>query len=276
MHLPRLLAALVALGVALATSLPAHAGPAPDARPQGMPPAPPTGWTTDLGVGAIVNPERQGGDEYQVRPIPFFDVRYRDERGVKLFANVPQGIGGYVYRNGDRRSRTAVSLAIAPGFATRDDDIQGLPEIDIATEARLGFEFTRGAWMASAQLGADLGTGHEGAWVDLALQRQGRLGRRGFWSLGPTLRIADEDYADSQYGISAAEAVASGLPAHDAGSGAEQLSIGGVVSMPIGEKWRWTAAGRVGRILGDRGDSPVVDERTQGFLLFAVSRPVGR
>lgn len=237
-------------------------------------PGAPTGWSTELGIGAIVNPEFQGGKSYQFRPIPFFDVRYRDERGVRFFANVPQGLGGYLYRSGsDPRQRAAVSLAIAPGFATRDsNDIPGLAAVNIATEARLSFELDRGDWSARATVAADLGTGHEGAWIDLSLQRRGRLGSRGFWAFGPTLRIVDGDYANAQYGVSAAESLASGLPAWDAGSGAEQISLGGIVRMPISGKWSWTTVASIGHIVGNRADSPVVEQEIQGFMLFAVTR----
>lgn len=236
---------------------------------------PPPGWAADVGVGAIVNPEFAGSEDYQIRPIPYVDARYRDEKGTRLFASVPRGLGGYVYRSsGNPQRRTAVGLAIAPGFATRDDEIDGLDSIDIATEARAYLEFARGFWSASATFAADLGTGHEGAYVDLSLQGRGRIGRRGFWSLGPSLRIVDSDYAEAQYGVSVPESGRSGLAAHDAEQGIEQLSLGGVLSLPITEKWSWTTVASVGRLLGDRADSPIVEQKTQAFLLLAFTRPL--
>jgi len=239
--------------------------------------APATGWSLDLGVGAIVNPEFQGGDEYQVRPIPFFDARYSDARGELLFANVPQGIGGYLYRNTTAPGfSTRIGMAIGPGFATRDDEIPGLDDVDIATEARIFLQVNRGGWAGSARLAQDLGTGHEGAYLDLGIDRRGRLGNRGFWTLGPSIRIVDADYADSQYGVDARSAVAAALAPHDAGSGVEQVSLQGLVSVPMGKVWRFTSVVSVGRLVGDRGDSPIVQNKTQGFALMAVTRPVGR
>jgi outer membrane scaffolding protein for murein synthesis (MipA/OmpV family) len=235
--------------------------------------APPTGWSTELGVGAIVNPEYQGSGDYQIRPIPVVDVRWRDARGTRLFANVPRGVGGYLWRSsGDPLRRTAVGLAIAPGFATRDDEIDGLEEIDIATEARAYLEYGRGGWAADVTLAADLGTGHEGAYADVSLQRRGRIGSGGFWSLGPSLRIADADYNGAQYGVSPAESVRSGLAPFDADAGLEQVSLVGVVGLPVGERWRWTTVARLGRIVGDRADSPVVEQETQAFVLTALTR----
>lgn len=239
---------------------------------------PPTGWNTQLGVGLIANPEFQGSEDYQLIPIPYFDVRYRDQKGDLLFANVPQGIGGYVYR--DRKPggrRFDVGLAIAPGFAARDDDeIEGLDEIDIATEARLYLSGGGPRWNASLTLAQDIGSGHEGAWLDLTVARRGRLGRAGFWSFGPTLRFGDEDFSDAQYGISPADSLASGLPAYDAGDGLVSAGVQGLVSRPIGRsKWRWTGILAVNGLTGDRGDSPIVERRTQAFALMAVTRPFG-
>ena len=230
-------------------------------------PGPPQGWQRELGLGAIVNPERPGSDRYQFRPIPLLDFRYLDERGVRHFANVPQGLGTYLYR---RQSKLGVALA--PGFGTRDD-APGLEEIGIATEARLFWEQDRGPWRLSATAAADLGTGHEGAYLDLGLARRGRLGPRGFWSLGPSLRLVDAAYARAQYGISPGEAASSGLPAFDAGSGLEQVAMSAVLRKPLAGKWSWTAVARVAFLTGDRANSPLVDSPVQGFLLLGVTRP---
>lgn len=262
---PVLFRALLLIGLlALAGSLRAQQGPPP-------------GWTTQLGVGVIANPEFQGSEDYQLIPIPYVDVRYRDEKGDLLFANVPQGIGGWIHR--DRRAngrRFDVGLALAPGFATRDDEIPGLEEIDVSTEARLYLSGGTLAWNASLTLAQDLGTGHEGAWIDLAIARRGRLGRAGFWSFGPTLRFADDDFSAAQYGVSPAESLASGLPAHDAGQGLVSAGVQGLVSRPIGRsKWRWTGILSVNGLTGDRGDSPIVERRTQAFALMAVTRAFG-
>ena len=119
---PALAAVALALcGLLFATTATAEAAKA-------RPPAPPVGWQTQLGIGTIVNPEYVGSDEYQIIPIPYFDFRYLDERGTKFFANVPQGVGGYFYRQRDRQRgrRLDLGLSLAPGFNVRGDEIEGL------------------------------------------------------------------------------------------------------------------------------------------------------
>lgn len=229
-------------------------------------PGPPQGWLKEFGLGAIVNPERPGSDRYQFRPIPIFDFRYLDERGVRHFANVPQGLGTYLYRG-----QSKLGVALAPGFGTRDD-APGLKEIGIATEARLFWERDQGPWRLSATAAADLGTGHEGAYLDLGLARRGRLGPRGFWSLGPSLRLVDAAYARAQYGIRPEEAGPSGFAAFDAGSGLEQVAMSAVLRKPLAGKWSWTTVTRVAYLTGDRADSPLVDTPVQGFFLLGITR----
>ena len=227
----------------------------------------PQGWQREFGLGAILNPERPGGDSYQFRPSPLFGFRYLDERGVRHFANVPQGLGPYLYRG-----QSKLGVALAPGFGTRDA-APGLEEIGIATEARLFWEQDRGPWRMSATAAADLGTGHEGAYLDLSLARRGRLGPRGFWSLGPSLRLVDAAYARAQYGIRPGEAAPSGFPVFDAGSGLEQVAMSAVLRKPLAGQWSWTAVARVAYLTGDRADSPLVDSPAQGFLLLGITRP---
>lgn len=246
-----------------------------DSAAPGRPPGPPLGWTTQLGVGAIVNPEFVGADEYQVIPIPYVEFRYLDERGTLLFANVPQGIGGYFYRRRDEDGRALnLGLAVAPGFNVRGDEIEGLDEVDPAIEARLLLEARWQRWSFDATVAQDIGSGHEGAYLDLAVARRGSIGRRGgFYGFGPVLRFGDDDYKSALYSVGVDESVASGLPAYDAEASIERLGIQGIVSLPLGQgPWRWTTIAQISRLLDESAESPVVVEENQFFFLTAVTR----
>ena len=124
-------------------SVVAAAQQAPAGVPQAMPQ---TGWQTDLGVGLIVNPEYQGAEDYRVLPVPYFDVRYVDSRGTKLFFSVPQGFGGYLVRERlQNGNRIALSAAVAPGFQNRDpEDVDGIDTFGVGVEARVGAEYDIG------------------------------------------------------------------------------------------------------------------------------------
>ena len=234
------------------------------------------GWRTELGLGVIVNPESVGGADYRLLPLPYFDFRYLDDKGTRYFANIPQGIGGYLYRNRDLTSSRFFNIAasIAPGFNVRNDYIPGLKEVNVATEARLSVETGGREWTANATLAQDVGGGHEGMYLDLSAARRGRVGRTGgFYSLGPVLRLGDSNYKDSLFAVTPAESATSGLPQYTAGAGLERLGLQGLLSLPVGQsRWRWTGIARASRLIDNAADSPVVEEKTQLFVLMSITR----
>ena len=277
---------LCLIGAALLAPLPAaaqSAGQAPGTQAgaqagAGASPAQrqrmPTGWQVQAGAGVIVNPEFQGADSYQVLPIPFVDVSYRDAKGTKLFFNVPQGLGGYFVRHRDQDSGFQFNLGagVAPGFINRgENDIPGLDSLNIAIEGRLYAEANWRNFSLTLTSAQALGTGHEGFWSELGASYQTRVGMRGFFRVGPTLRFVDNVYADSFYSISLRESEASGLDSFEAGSGIESIGLQSVLSVPIKGRWRWTAVAGANQLLGDFADSPVVQDETQLFFLSAVT-----
>jgi len=250
--------------VAAASGVPTAGGPAR------------AGWRTELGIGAIANPKFVGSDEYNTRAIPYLDLRYLDDKGTRFFANVPQGVGGFFYRSANPRSGRFLNIgaAVAPGFNVRDDSIDGLDEVGVSTEARIYLQTGSRSWAATATLAQDVGSGHEGAYLDLGIAYRGRIGpRSGFFAVGPVLRYGDSTYTDAFFGISPEDAAQTDLPRYDTDAGFERLGLQGLVSVPISRsKWRFTAIARASRLLEDAADSPIVVDETQLFFLTAVTR----
>lgn len=253
-----------AAAVAAASGLPSAAG--------AMQP----GWRNQFGLGVIANPKFVGSDEYNTRLIPYVDLRYFDATGTRFFLNVPQGIGGYAWRSRDRAAGRFfnVGAAVAPGFNVRDDSIPGLDEVGIATEARVYLEAGGRSWAASATLAQDLGSGHEGAYLDLSVALRGRLkDPRGFYAVGPVLRFGDTTYKDSLFGITPEDSGNTGLPVYKAEAGVERLGLQGLVSLPLGSsKWRLTGILRASQLIDNAADSPIVVDETQLFFLTALTR----
>ncbi|WOJ94825.1 MipA/OmpV family protein [Congregibacter variabilis] len=253
-----------AAAVAATAGLPSAAG------------APKPGWRNQFGAGYIANPKFVGSDEYNTRVIPYIELRYFDESGTRFFANVPQGIGGYAYRKRERASGRFfnVGASLAPGFNVRDDSIDGLDEIGISTEARLLLETGGRRWAASAVFAQDVGSGHEGAYVDLNLSWRGRVGAgSGFYAVGPVLRFGDSTYKDAFFGVSPEDSIETGLPAYDADAGVERVGVQGLVSLPIKKsRWRFTAILRGSQLIDNAAASPIVVDETQFFFLSAVTR----
>jgi outer membrane protein len=235
------------------------------------------GWRNQWGLGVIANPKFVGSEDYNIQPIPYLDFRYMDQRGTKYFANVPQGLGGFFLRqrNPETGGFVNIGAAIAPGFTVRDDSIEGLEEIGLSTEARIYMETGGRRWVAAATIAKDIGSGHEGAYIDISAQRRGRLGDgTGFYAFGPVIRIGDNTYKEAFFSINAEESAATGLPEYNANEGVERLGLQGLISLPIGRsKWRFTSLLRVATLIGDASDSPIVEDDLQYFFLAALTRP---
>lgn len=273
-YLHRLAMAALAIAVLTAHSSWAAQDPGGTQQPAGKPAGPALGWSKEFGAAVIVNPSFQGSSSYDVQPVPYFDFRYRDELGVKYFANVPQGIGGYLYRHRNQDgSRSAMSLALAPGFANRDaDKIDGLDTFGPSAEARLGWEYSTGPWSVNASLSQALGSGHEGLYGQLSASWRQRVGRRGFLSVGPTMRFGNDRYMDAFYGVTAAEARRTGLSTFEAKAGLESAGVQGILSVPIIGKWRATTVMQLSVLTNDAADSTLTARESQAFLLTAITR----
>jgi len=257
--------------IIVATAKPVAAGEAP-----GTPMAPPqsAGWQTDLGVGMIFNPEFQGSDDYRMLPVPYFDVRYVDARGVRTFISVPQGVGQYLLRERlDNGSRFALSAALAPGFQNRDtDQFRGLETFGIGLEARLGAEYDTGPWSLQAGLAKAIIAGHEGMYGNISASYRFVLGRGTIAALGPSVRLGDDRYMAALYGVTPRESEASGINAFSASGGLESIGLQGFLSVPVSDKWRFTGVARFGRLLGDAGDSSLTIQPNQLFIVTALTR----
>lgn len=234
------------------------------------------GWRNQFGLGLIANPRFVGSEDYNQRLIPYFDFRYFDEKGAKYFANVPQGLGGYLYRGRNRQSGRFLNIgaSLAPGFNVRDDSIEGLDEVGLSAEARLLLEAGGRRWAASVTAAQDIGSGHEGAYLDLSLAYRGRVGQAGgFYAIGPVLRWGDSTYKDALFGVSPDAAVTTGLPRYRADGGVERAGVQGLLSLPVSSSaWRFTTVFRASQLLDNAADSPIVVDETQFFFIAAVTR----
>ncbi|MEM0954606.1 MAG: MipA/OmpV family protein [Pseudomonadota bacterium] len=239
--------------------------------------APQPGWRSQWGIGVIANPKFAGADNYNITPIPYLDFRYMDQKGTKYFANIPQGIGGFFYRQRNLQTGGFVNIgaSIAPGFTVRDDTFEQLDEVGISTEARIYAEAGGRNWVGAVTLAQDVGSGHEGAYIDLSLQQRGRLGdTTGFYAWGPVLRLGDDTYKEAFFNIPDDVAAEVGIDPYDADAGVERVGLQALISMPIGSsKWRVTSLARVASLIDDASDSPIVEEDIQYFFLAAFTRP---
>lgn len=74
---------------------------------------------------------------------------------------------------------------------------------------------------------------------------------------------ADDDYAESYFGISAAQAARSPLAEYDAEAGIKDVYLGFTSAVPIDDRWTARVNARYSRLVGDAADSPIVETEDQ-------------
>lgn len=246
------------------------------ASAQQAPPAPGERIVT-IGLGAQVYPRHPGADSLGIYPMPVFGLRRAgeplpieaadDSWGFGLLGrDAPVNIGPAV-RLLDRRKAEHVGAPVDE--VGRTVEVGAFAETYLTPAFRLRAEGRKG-----------LG-GHDGWMGDLAADLLARGGETWVFSVGPRLRIADRNYMNAYYGVTAAEAARTGLPAYRAGGGIH--AVGAMTGLRYQLSPAVGVHGYAGydRLVGDAAQSPVVrafgsrDQFSAGLGLsysFAIGR----
>jgi len=100
-----------------------------------------------------------------------------------------------------------------------------------------------------------------------------RFGGEGRFNLTPAIIMtatvgatwADDDFMDSYFGVTAAQAGRSGLTQFDAESGVKDVYVGLAGDVALDARWTLKLSGRYSRLVGDAADSPVIETENQFF-----------
>jgi MipA family protein len=76
---------------------------------------------------------------------------------------------------------------------------------------------------------------------------------------------ATDEYMTSFFGVSPAQASASGLPVFDPSAGFKDVYAGVTAAIDLDERWSLTLTGRYSHLIGDAADSPIVESESQFF-----------
>lgn len=228
------------------------------------------GWQVTLGAGALQGPSYEGDDATAVSILPNVQVKYGD----RFFASVQEGVGYNWINSGgvtagpigrikfSRQEDGDQSFAVSGGGT---DDLIGLGDVDTSIELGGFLRYRAGPLSAGAELRQAV-TGHDGLALDLNANVSGRIMAFGppvIWSLGPRAKIVDETYNGAYFGVTPAQALASGLPEYQAGGGLYSYGVGAFAFVPLDRSGNWSLVAFAGydRLTGDAGDAPLVQLR---------------
>ncbi|MGF7149214.1 outer membrane scaffolding protein for murein synthesis (MipA/OmpV family) [Sphingomonas zeicaulis] len=214
-----------------------------------------------VALGAGVVPDYDGASDVRAVPFALADVRWQglnfEIRGLRARVDLAPD------------ARLAIGPVIGPRMSRKNVDgpVGLLPEIDMAVEAggyvgyRIGGdELGQGSVQMELSLLHDISGTHDGlvatASASYAAIRQPDM----MLSLDVQTSWANSDYARTYFGITSADAAASGLAAFRPGSGFRDVGAGLTAGY-----WFDRHFGVIGRagatyLVGDLADSPITDE----------------
>ncbi len=217
-------------------------------------------WSINVGAGAMIRPDYEGSDDYEVRGLPILGLNYRDIvilRGPALMIDVVQLSG----------TGLADHLSFGPllefdsGREANDNPVlRNLDDIDEGALAGVFFGYELGPVELQLSVAQDATSRHEGLIAEIQAQYGVMLAQRLRAQLEISGSWSNDDYTQAYFGITRAQARASGLREYTARAGVKDAGASLSLHYLMSEHWR--LSGRFGyrRLLGDAADSPLVED----------------
>ena len=211
------------------------------------------GWRYRVAIGPQLVPTYPGSSSVVVRPFVEVD---RARPGKHFEFEAPDESLGFAFWRGG-------ALEIGPAFnfsaARKAGDVGvKVSDVDFTVEAGgfIQYHLTHHFRLrAEARHGVG---GHDGLISQISADYIARDGDKWLFSIGPRITIADDRYNRAYFGISALDAVSSGLPSYRAKGGVQ--SIGGTVGYlrKLSHHWGMETFASYTRLIGNSADSPLV------------------
>jgi outer membrane scaffolding protein for murein synthesis (MipA/OmpV family) len=217
-------------------------------------------WSISLGAGALYRPDYEGSDDYEVRAIPVLNISYRDFiilRGPALKIDVFQLTGSELSRDLSFGPLVKYDL----GREANDNPVlRDLAEVDGGLDAGFFAEYQLGPVSFGISAVQDTGDRHGGTLAQLQVDYGRPLGARLYAQFDASATWADDKYTRSYFGITPAEAQASGLRPFVASGGVKDVGTSVSLTYLLSRHWRVTGRLAYRSLLGDAADSPLVED----------------
>ncbi len=220
----------------------------------------PAGIAFELGLGAQSAPGYFGADTNVTGPTGSFALDRFTFGSLGTSGEDKLGLGF-----------TGSFRYIGPRRAEDYDELTGLTDIDAALEVGGGVTYTGPNFEVYAVARRGLG-GHEGyvgeIGGDLLFFPSDAVTLR----VGPRLLAGDADYANTYFGVTAAEAAASSFVAFEATGGAMSRGFELSADYALTPDWGLTGTLRYDELLNDAANSPITQSSDQVTVGLVVTR----
>lgn len=221
-------------------------------------------WMFSLGAGPGIVPDYEGSDEYKPVPILFARAQ-RDQIYVTLEANTLRAnllpepvfqIGPLVRYRPERDN-------------VENDAVDHLKKVDPALELGGFVGFQNAGWHGRFEITQDVADAYNGLLLGVKGGYRSILSPK--WTLNTTMFTswASNDYMDTYFGISGADAARSGLKPFNADAGFKDVGFSLAAHYGGIKGWGVTGIAAYKRMLGDAADSPVVHDVGNPNQFFA-------
>lgn len=211
-----------------------------------------------IGLGPVITPAYEGSDDYKIKAAPLISLRYRDLIQVDN-NNIRVNVFGSdtLFRSEHFKAGPLLKLDFGRD-ETDSPDLLGLGDVGTSIELGVFASYTIGPTRARLRVQHDIISGHSGMRIigdlGVAIYRSEKVAVTSNLSSTWT----DGSYMEAYFGVSAAQALASGLTAFTATSGLKDISLAFVGNYSVTDNW--AVVGNVGfsKLLGDAKNSPIV------------------
>ena len=218
-------------------------------------------WNVNLGAGAGLAPAYLGASRYRPRAIPFALIAYRD-----TFFFGPMGFG-YNALHADGWRIGPVLGYEAGRNQDKDPHLGGLGDIQGSITAGAFASYSTGPWRFSGTIRQAVT--HTANGLQGLVQFDYRMplaAHRLFLAVGPDVEFGNGRYSRTWFGVTAAQSAQSGLAQYTPGAGLRDVGLHANLTAPLTQHVVLRAFANLKQLTGEFGDSPIVQDKTQGLL----------
>jgi MipA family protein len=215
-------------------------------------------WSVTIGANGNMQPDFEGAKRYRVSAAPVFSIHRQGS--TDGFVNPRDNASLALFDWGGFRAGPVGKLTSAR-TPSQNSALNGPGDVGTTLELGGFAEYFPVDWLrARAEVRRGFG-GHDGVIADFSADLIVPIVQRVTWSGGPRFTWEDTRATAPYFGITAAQAAASGLPAFDAKGGAHAAGAGTQVRFQINPHWEVHSYVEYDRLLGSAASSPLVTLR---------------
>jgi len=211
------------------------------------------GLSVDTGLGVKYSPEFMGSDNLDASP-------------------------WIILRNSDADAGKKDGISVLPSLnyiGKRDssdhEDLRGMEDIGRAGEFGVKLSWRMGDMTSYGAIRKGFG-GHHGVVGELGAKYRYEVSDQLTLWTGDELGLGDQDFTGTYFGVDEGESLAGGKPVHNPDGGAYIARISVEARYEFMPNTALMGRLTYGRLLGDAGDSPLVQTRSQPSISIGVAR----